>query len=341
MEPPPAGGDGVGQSPPAASNGPNTDTSRADASRPKVVSPRPKVVSNDAGAPLAPSLPTRFPAPERLMAIGDVHGDLAATRRALRLAGAIDDQDRWVGGSLVLVQTGDQLDRGDDEQAILDLFERLRIEAQAAGGAFHALLGNHELMNAAGDLRYVTPGGYADFEDVEGLALDAPALARLPPAARARAAAFSPGGPYARMLAQRNTVVVVGPSVFVHGGVLPKHVTRGVDDLASLNADVRAWLVGGDDHGTLERAVMADDGVVWTRTYAQDDAETCALLGDALGRLQVERMVVGHTVQKSGITSGCDDRVWRIDVGLAAYYGGSTQVLSIEGDRVEALSLGG
>lgn len=238
---------------------------------------------------------------------------------------------------MVVVQTGDQLDRGDDEQAILDLFERLRVEAAAAGGAFHALLGNHELMNVAGDLRYVTPGGYADFEGVEGLALDAPALERLPPPARARAAAFAPGGPYARVLAQRNTVVMVGPSVFVHGGVLPKHVPRGVDDLAKLNADVRQWLVGGDDQGTLARAVMADDGVVWTRTYAADDTEACALLADALGRLQAERMVVGHTVQEGGITSGCDQRVWRIDVGLAAYYGGPTQVLSIEDGRVEVL----
>jgi Calcineurin-like phosphoesterase len=287
----------------------------------------------------APSLPTRFPAPARLVAIGDVHGDLAATRRALRLGGAIDDADQWIGGSLVVVQTGDQLDRGDDEQAILDLFERLRVQAQAEGGAFHALNGNHELMNVAGDLRYVTPGGYTDFEGVEGLALDHPALGRRPAHERARAAAFLPGGPYAQLLAQRNTVVMVGPSVFVHGGVLPQHVSRGVDDLERLNADVRQWLVGGgDERGTIERVVMPDDGVVWTRVYAGDDAQACALLGEALGRLQAVRMVVGHTVQKSGITSGCDGRVWRIDVGLAAHYGGPMQVLEIEGDRVQPLS---
>jgi hypothetical protein len=288
----------------------------------------------------APTLPTRFPTPERLVAIGDVHGDLAATRRALRLAGAIDEQDRWVGGSLVVVQTGDQLDRGDDEQAILDLFERLRVEAEAQGGAFHALNGNHELMNVAGDLRYVTPGGFADFEDVEGVALDDPALARVPPQARSRAAAFLPGAAYARLLAQRNTVVIVGSSVFVHAGVLPKHVTRGVGDLERINADMRQWLWGGDDHGTLARDVMADDGVVWTRLYASDDAEACEQLGQALGRLQVERMVVGHTVQEGGITSGCDGRVWRIDVGLAAHYGGRTQVLVIEGNDVKPLSEG-
>ena len=88
---------------------------------------------------------------QRIVAFGDVHGDFEAARGALRLAGAIDEQDRWSGGELIVVQTGDQLDRGDQEQAILDLFERLRIESEAAGGAFHALLGNHELMNARVD----------------------------------------------------------------------------------------------------------------------------------------------------------------------------------------------
>ena len=104
-------------------------------------------------------------APTRIVAFGDVHGDLDATRSALRLAGAIDEEDQWVGGKLVVVQTGDQLDRGDDEQEILDLFDELRVQADAAGGAFHALLGNHELMNVRGDLRYVTEGGFADVSD--------------------------------------------------------------------------------------------------------------------------------------------------------------------------------
>jgi len=330
MEPPPAGEQRPG--PTAATQG-GGGKAPADPGGPKQAGARAKAAPAD-----VPSLPTRFPAPARLVAFGDVHGDLAATRRALRLAGAIDEGDQWVGGSLVVVQTGDQLDRGDDEQAILDLFEGLRVQAQAAGGAFHALNGNHELMNVAGDLRYVTPGGFTDFEGIPDLALDDPALATLPPHARARAAAFLPGGPYARLLAQRNTVVMVGPSVFVHGGVLPHHVPRGVDDLERLNADVRQWLMGGDDHGTVERLVMPEDGVVWTRTYASDDAQACALVGDALGRLQAARMVVGHTVQKSGITSGCDGKVWRIDVGLAAHYGGPMQVLVIEGDRVEPLS---
>lgn len=325
VEPPPAA-HGRDRTAPAAD--PGAEATHAEATVPEALA---------ADGP--PTMSTLFPAPARLVAFGDVHGDLGATRRALTLAGAIDDSDRWVGGELVVVQTGDQLDRGDDEQEILDLFERLRVEAKAAGGAFHALLGNHELMNVAGDLRYVTPGGFADFQDIDGLRLDDPALSQLPATARARAAAFAPGGPYARVLAERNTVVVVGPSVFVHGGVLPSHVPEGLASLERLNADVRAWLVGRGDGRALESDVLGPEGVVWTRLYAGDDEQACAQLGEALARLDAVRMVVGHTVQKTGITAGCDGRVWRVDVGMAAHYGGEVQVLQIEGDVVEPLSL--
>ena len=48
-------------------------------------------------------------------------------------------------------------------------------------------------------------------------------------------------------------------------------------------------------------------------------------------------MVVGHTVQKNGINAACDGRVWRIDVGMAAFYGGTVQVLEIRGDEIDVL----
>ena len=54
----------------------------------------------------------------RVVAIGDLHGDIQQARRALRIAGVLgkDDDDnvnpQWVGGDTVLVQVGDVLDRG-------------------------------------------------------------------------------------------------------------------------------------------------------------------------------------------------------------------------------------
>jgi hypothetical protein len=281
----------------------------------------------------AQQLATRFPDAPRIVALGDVHGDLDATRRALRLAGAIDAGDRWIGGRLVVVQTGDQLDRGDDEVAILHLFERLARDAARAGGAFHVLNGNHELMNAQLDLRYVTDGGWRDFQRVVRVPVDPdPQLEQVPRQQRARVVAFRPGGPYALMLARRNTIVVIGDNVFVHGGVLPAHASYGIENI---NEEIRAWLRGLAPEPESSRGA---DSPVWTRLYSREpDAEACASLEESLRLLGARRMIVGHTVQRQGITSYCDDRVWAIDVGMAKYYGGPVEVLEIRGDVVRPL----
>jgi hypothetical protein len=271
-------------------------------------------------------------AEQRIVAFGDVHGDLHATRSALRLAGAIDAEDRWIGGRLVVVQTGDQLDRGADEQAILELFERLRVEAASAGGAFHALLGNHELMNVRGDLRYVTEDGFADFEDALEYDPDDPMLAEFEPHERGRMAAMLPGRPYALLMAERVVVLRVGDNVFVHGGVLPAHVTYGID---RINAEAQDWLRANTDRPEI---LVGSESPQWTRLYSQEpDSVACETLAQVLSDLEAQRIVMGHTIQDGGITSACGGMAWGIDVGMAAHYGGPVEVLEIVGDSVRVL----
>ena len=276
----------------------------------------------------------RHTAQGRVVAIGDLHGDLDATRRALRTAQVIDDKDAWSGGTSVLVQTGDILDRGDDERAILDLFERLREEAKSAGGAVHVLLGNHEVMNVEGDFRYVTRAGFMSFENVASP--HNPKIEKkyeLPE--RWRALAFAPQGPYAKRLAQHDTVVMVNDTLFVHGGVLPKHVHYG---LGKINQEVKAWMRG--DRTSLPAPMSVDDAPTWSRHFSspQVDEASCRALGTALDLVGAKRMVIGHTPQKDGINSACNERVWRIDVGLASHYGHNpSQALEIDKNKVQAL----
>jgi hypothetical protein len=270
--------------------------------------------------------------PDRIVAIGDLHGDLEAARAALRLAGAIDADDRWIGKRLVVVQTGDILDRGDEEESIMALFQRLQQEAPSTGGHVYVLNGNHELMNASLDFRYVTEGGFRDFQDAGGLGPPDSLLESLPAEERARAAAFRPGGPFALQLAERPTALIVGSSVFVHGGILPEHVAMGLD---SMNRDVQRWL-----RGEIPRPewIQGDRSPVWTRLYSNQPGQAaCDTLSAVLDDLEVQRMVVGHTVQGTGITAFCGARVWCIDVGQAAYYKGRPEVLEIRGDVVRSL----
>jgi len=288
-------------------------------------------------APAAPpppvQLPARLtrPAPERLVAIADLHGDLEAVQKAFRLAGAVDARDTWIGGKLVVVQTGDVVDRGDDDKRILDWLDRVQAEAKAAGGELILLLGNHELMNVQGDFRYVTPGGFSAFGG--GGPVATPAAAEGPEHARGRAAAFAPGGTYAKKLAAEHLVFVrVGRSVFIHGGILPKYVSSLVES----DQGVHDWLLGQSKKPPA--SVLDEDGLVWARDYSDKPKPVdCKHLDEVLARLDADRLVMGHTVQQAGINDACGGKAWRIDVGMSRYYKGPVQVLEIRGSQVTPL----
>ncbi len=275
--------------------------------------------------------PSKVDGAARVVAFADVHGDYAATVSVLQLAGLINAQNEWIGGETVAVQTGDQLDRGDGERAILDLFESLSQQAWDAGGAFYPLLGNHETMNVGLDFRYVTDGGWADFAAVK-YDENAAYLAAYEESQRGRVAAFYPGGSYATILAGHNLAMMVGDTVFVHGGILPSHATTGLE---TINSDVQAWMRGE----TVEpnEWTHSDESPVWTRGYSDEpDDKDCAQLEEALTTLGAARMVVGHTIQVSA-NPVCNDKVWLLDVGMADYYGGSPAALEIKDDEVNIL----
>lgn len=254
---------------------------------------------------LAPH-PVRLPRPQRAVAIGDLHGDLAGARAALRAAGAIDDRDAWIGGGLVVVQLGDVLDRGDEESQILEWFDRLDTDARAVGGAVIQLLGNHELMNAAHDFRYVTRGGAGDFGGD-------------------REHALAPGGPWAKRLAQHDTIAMIGDTILSHAGI----VGDWAANIDEVNLTTRCWLDGQAGSQTEPPPVLVrQDSPLWTRVWGSGTVD-CERLGQVLHRVGANRMVVAHTVQEHGITSACDEKLWRIDVGLAKLYGGPIEVLEL------------
>jgi hypothetical protein len=303
-------------------------------SSPPAPKPAPASAPSEA-RPVIDDTSFRYPSAERIVAIGDLHGDVQATRAALRLAGALGADDHWAGGKLVVVQTGDQLDRGDDEPDILDLLDRLSAEAKAAGGALHTLNGNHEVMNVQGDFRYVTPDGFRDYPAADSAGAHERMLERLPAEQRGRAAAFLPGQTVAKRLATRPSIIQIGDNVFVHGGILARHVRHG---LGKINREIQEWMAAPS---TKDAPSIATDqrGPLWLRVHSDGvpTSSTCDDLGTALDWLSAKRLVVGHTVQRQGINSACQGRVWRIDVGLSRHYGSPPSVLEIRGDTTRVI----
>ena len=102
---------------------------------------------------------------ERIVAIGDIHGDYDNYIAVLKNAGVINRRGRWAAGKTHVVQVGDIPDRGPDTLKIIEHLQKLEKQALKAGGRLHLLIGNHEHMNITGDLRYVHPGEYEAFEN--------------------------------------------------------------------------------------------------------------------------------------------------------------------------------
>lgn len=116
-----------------------------------------------------------IPAVPRIIVLGDIHGDWLALKSSLKLAGVTNHYNEWIGGQTHVVQVGDMVDRSSrigqsqthagngiesndekSEKKILHHLLNLKAQARKAGGDVHMLLGNHELMNVAGDFRYVS-----------------------------------------------------------------------------------------------------------------------------------------------------------------------------------------
>jgi hypothetical protein len=244
---------------------------------------------------------------ERIVAVGDVHGDFGQFVKALRAAGVIDANENWIAGKTHLVQTGDVLDRGPDSRKAMDLLMRLEAQAAEANGAVHALIGNHEAMILLNDWRYVHEGETKAFggEDEYRQAMSAK-------------------GKYGRWIRSHNAVIKINDVLFAHAGITPPYAKMS---LAEINKAVREALEKGDANGIL----MDSTGPLWDRILAMDDeglvAKDLDIVFKAFGASQ---MVVGHTVSTDGIMTRAEGRLIRIDVGMSGCYGGPAACLVVE-----------
>ena len=89
------------------------------------------------------------PAPSRVVAIGDLHGDVRAFGAIGRACGLVDEDGGWTGGSAHVVLMGDLMG-GDDSRLLIHAVMRLEREARGAGGRVHTLIGNYDLLPVLG-----------------------------------------------------------------------------------------------------------------------------------------------------------------------------------------------
>ncbi len=301
---------------------------------------------------------------ERIVAIGDVHGDYEQFVALLDATGLINAKEEWTGGKTHLVQTGDVVDRGPESRKVMDLLMRLEREARKAGGDVHALIGNHEAMNMYGDLRYVSPEEYAAFRDdksekrrdlfynqhikkmkesppPEGLpALDGAYReqweSRHPLGYFQHRYHFGSNGKYGKWIRRHNTAIQINDTIFLHGGVSPKYANHSIRRINErVREELREWsqLRGG--------VVMDEEGPLWYRGLAGSDEGALEFhLETVLSNYGCDRIVVAHSATPGAVMPRFGGRVILIDVGMAIFYGGRLACLLIEKNRAYALHRG-
>ena len=327
----------------------------------------------------AMALPSRNPSPpeaRRIVAIGDLHGDCGAWRDIARAARLIDARNRWVGGSAILVQTGDVTDRGPDSLKIIRDLQRLQREAARAGGRVVVLVGNHEAMNVTGDLRYVHPGEYAAFVDRDSASRRAALYdsnrAAFEAAARATNSALSgrairdawlketplgmvehqtawrPAGELGKWTIGNPAVIMLGDTLFVHGGISAAFATVPLDEInrraaAALAArEIAPESIINDPRGPLwyRGLITRANGVDETPAPRATNGTTQprpsieAEIDMVLNAYGAKRIVIGHTPTLSGISVLHGGKLIRIDTGISKYYGGTPSYLEIIGGQV-------
>lgn len=307
-------------------------------------------------------------ASDKIIVVGDIHGDFEQFACVLKQAGLVNNRMRWTGKNATLVQMGDIVDRGPDSRKVIDLLRKLKTMARRTKGDVYTLIGNHEAMLIAADTRYTYPGEYKAFVNsrskrrqqryfdryIEHMKKTQPEESwpdyesvdyirfletQFPLGYVEYMQAWAPNGEYGAWASSNPTVLKVGRHLFVHGGMGPTTQNYTI-------TEINQWIQS--ELGSREKAMKSDvlndpNGPLWYRGHilaSEDDPAERKLINNVLNRYQVDHVIVGHTPVAGAVLPRFDGAVIGVDVGLADYYGGPCAFLEITGKHLTAVHNG-
>ena len=226
---------------------------------------------------------------KKTFVMSDPHGRLNLVVNLLKANGVIDSQLRWAYGNNQLVVIGDIFDRGYDVPQIFWLFYKLEAEAAECGGRVTVLLGNHEPMELAGDMRYAKP----KYKLLAGkLGMSYRHL-------------FGSDTELGRWLGTRNAIQVIGRNLFVHAGISKEFYDRNLS-IPMVNDTISSVLFMKSKqrkaHSEFCKFLYGNRGPIWYRGLVLKTKKWSPLPSDSLDmvlqRYDVDRIYVGHTIFK-------------------------------------------
>ena len=227
--------------------------------------------------------PSKYPMPQKIMAISNIEGNFYILQKLLCANGVIDDDYNWSFEKGHLVLMGDFVHRGLNVTQCLWLCYKLEQQAKAAGGMVHFLLGNHEVMNMYGDLVHVR-SKYKLLADKLGMDYSRDILGH--------------NSELGRWLRKKNVAEKIGSYLFVHGGISHKIVDLKIS-IDSLNKFARQHY--GKDYGLVRKdptagLIFGKWGPLWYRGYMRNPKNVVlSEVRSIQNAFKVDRIIIGHT----------------------------------------------
>ena len=247
------------------------------------------------------------------IAISDIEGNFGPFRKLLTANGVIDDNFNWTFGNGHLVLTGDFFDRGNQVTEVLWLIYSLEEKAKEAGGYVHFILGNHEIMNMSGDLRYVQ-SKYKEIAVLLGERYED---------------LYGENSELGRWLRSKNIVEKIGNILYTHGGI-SQEVNNMDVTIEQINELSRPYYADSLYQYNDKRLniLYGDFGPFWYRGYYQGVAKASPQQIDStLSKFNISHIATGHTVIADTISVSYNGKVFDTDVHHAA---GKSEALLIE-----------
>ncbi|MEO6221032.1 MAG: metallophosphoesterase [Ginsengibacter sp.] len=261
---------------------------------------------------------------KKLLVLSDIEGNFGALRKLLQTGKVIDEAFNWTFGDGHLVLTGDFFDRGQQVTEVLWFIYYLEEKAKAGGGYVHFILGNHEIMNLTGDLRY-THQKYLDnarLQTSNYLSL------------------YDEHSELGKWLRTKNIVEKIGDIIFIHGGISGdiNSMNISVNDINSL---ARPYYADTTFHYTDEKSatIFSDLGPFWYRGYYEKSNPGIPLQIDStLAQFSVNHIITGHTIVSDSISVWYNGKLLNTDVPHAE---GKSEALLIENGKYYRLNAEG
>ena len=240
-----------------------------------------------------------------VIAVGDIHGELDGLIEILRHSGLIDSGDNWTGGTSILIQTGDVVDRGPCSWDAFLFLQKLQEQARKNGGDVIRILGNHELMLLQGEYCFT------DYKEPERLA-----------------------GLIREDIRNGNikAATCLCSRIFIHAAVRLAIIKSLDSNLRNSSGSFEEMLVK-EMNSILKRAVItgdfshplfSDSGIFWSR-YEADLCDTAS---------HDIKQVFGHTI---GNDIRASDSCGRICIDIGLWFSGCRAYLNFKDGKIIAV----